>query len=164
MSFSGLNLTPNAYYRILPTNTSRSSLLMLHTMPSATTQGSTGSARVSTSTASFVVLPRLARSSGVSEEKVTCTTRTGHLAGQPGRGTRPSPSADIAELLLAAECLTTVHPSTGFVQTLNCQFCSLKLLCSELLIVSNGLLYCCHLFVNCTTLALPYRDIVVHKL
>ena len=90
--------------RTQPTNTLRSSLLMLHTMRSAMTQGSTGSARVSTSTVSFVVLPLLARSSGVSEEKVTCITRTGHLAGQPGRGIRPNPSADTAELLLASEC------------------------------------------------------------
>ena len=104
MSFLHHNLTLNAYCRILLTNTLRSSLLMPHTMPSAMTQGSTGSARVSTSTVSFVVLPRLGRSSGDSEERVICTTRTGHLAGRPGRGTRPSPSADTAELLLAAEC------------------------------------------------------------
>ncbi|KAJ6793034.1 60S ribosomal protein L15-1 [Iris pallida] len=86
--------------RIRPTSTLRSYLLMLLIMRSAMTPGSTGSARASTSTGSFVGSLLLARSTGVSAGKDTSTTRTGLHAGQPGRETRPSPSVDTVEFLV----------------------------------------------------------------
>lgn len=59
-------------------------------MPSVTTQGSTGSAIQCINTESFVVSHLLERSSEVSVERVTATTKQGPLAVQPGRGTRQS--------------------------------------------------------------------------
>ncbi|KAG7036112.1 hypothetical protein SDJN02_02912 [Cucurbita argyrosperma subsp. argyrosperma] len=60
---------------------------MLPTMLFAMTQESTGSAIQSTSTGSSEGLHPLARNTGDSVEKDTCTTRPGLLAEQPGRGT-----------------------------------------------------------------------------
>ena len=85
-------------HRIVPTNTLRSSLLMLPTLPSATTPGSTGCARMCTSTASSVASPRLARSTVACAARATPTTRTGHPGEPPGSATRPSPSAATVEL------------------------------------------------------------------
>ncbi|CAI0514498.1 unnamed protein product [Linum tenue] len=91
----------NSYWineRIQPTSTLRSFLSMWLTMPSATTRGSTGSATPSTSTGNCVVSPLPERSTEVSAERDTCTTRTNLLAGPHGRGTTPCPSADTVEL------------------------------------------------------------------
>jgi hypothetical protein len=62
------------------------------------TPESTGSARESTSTVSSVVLPQLERNSVVCVARATQTTRRGHHAVLPGRGTRHSPFAVTAEL------------------------------------------------------------------
>ncbi|KAJ6809744.1 60S ribosomal protein L15-1 [Iris pallida] len=107
--------------RTQPTSTLRSSLLMLPTMPFATTPGSTGSARASTSTGSFVDSLLLAKSTEASAGKDTCTTRTGLLAGQPGRGTRPSLSADSVEFRLFRMVYSYVSPSVWRRFALNCK-------------------------------------------
>lgn len=77
-------------------------------MQFAMTQGSTGSARESTSTVSSVDSPQLAKSTGVFEAKVTFITRPGHHAGQHGRETRPCLSADTAEHLQPLEFIESV--------------------------------------------------------
>ena len=61
--------------------------MMLPTMPSVMTQGSTGSAILFTSTESFVDSHLLERNTGVSVGRGTCTTRPDLPGGQLGRGT-----------------------------------------------------------------------------
>lgn len=78
--------------RTPPTSTSRLSWWMQLTMLSAMTQESTGSAIQFTSTGSFVDLLLLVRSTEVSAERDTCTTRPVLQEEQPGRGTIHSPS------------------------------------------------------------------------
>jgi hypothetical protein len=70
---------------------------MLLTMLFAMIQGSTGSAILSTNTESFVVSHLLERSTGVSEEGDTCTTRHGLPGGQHGKGTKLFLSAAIGD-------------------------------------------------------------------
>uniref|UniRef100_A0A7N0SWA0 Uncharacterized protein n=1 Tax=Kalanchoe fedtschenkoi TaxID=63787 RepID=A0A7N0SWA0_KALFE len=62
---------------------------MRHTMPSATTQGSTGSATPSTSTGSSEDSPPPERKTEVSEERDTATTSSALQEEQHGRGTTP---------------------------------------------------------------------------
>lgn len=76
----------------------RSSLLIRLTVRLGMTPGSTGSARVSTSIGSFVDSLLLVRNIVAFVVKATCITRPDPPAGQPGRGTRPCPSADIVRL------------------------------------------------------------------
>lgn len=59
-------------------------------MPFVMTRELTGSAKLSTSTESSVDLLLLERNTGDFAEKDICTTGPDLLAGQPGRGTRPS--------------------------------------------------------------------------
>lgn len=73
------------------------SLLTLPITLSETTRESTGFATLSTSTGSFVVLHQQGRNTEVFVVGVTWTTRTGHLAGLHGRGTRLSPCADTVD-------------------------------------------------------------------
>ena len=118
--------------RIVHTSTLRSSWLMSPTPPFAMTQGSTGYARMCTSTASSVVSPLQARSTVVCEARATHTTRTGPRGGPPGSATRPSPSAATAELIcLDALMLWSLsHPDFDSIWYLHCivKFCYL---CSE---------------------------------
>jgi len=118
--------------RIALTSTLRSSWLMWPTLPFAMTQGSTGYARMCTSTASSVVSPLQARSTVVCEARATHTTRTGPRGGPPGSATRPSPSAATAELIcLDALVLWSLsHPDFDSIWYLHCivKFCYL---CSE---------------------------------
>lgn len=83
----------------------RSSLSTQLTQWSAMTLGSTGSARVFTNTVSFVGSLRRVRSTGVSVAKVIGITRLGHLAGQPGSGTRHYLFAVIAEFVCTAKLI-----------------------------------------------------------
>jgi hypothetical protein len=97
--------------RIVPTSTLRSSLLMWLTMPSATTQGSTGYASLCTSTVSFVVSPLQGRSSVACVVRAPLTRRTGHLGEPPGSATRPSLSAATVELVcLDSLCYRGIIP------------------------------------------------------
>ncbi|CAL5407658.1 unnamed protein product [Camellia sinensis] len=66
------------------------SWLILPTMQSVMTRGSTGSATLFTSTESFEDSPRLGRNTGVFVERDICTTRHDHREGLPGRGTTHS--------------------------------------------------------------------------
>lgn len=70
---------------------------MLLTTRSATIRGSTGSARASTSIASFAGLPRPVRSTVACGARATRITRQGRLAGLLGRGTRRYRCPDTAE-------------------------------------------------------------------
>lgn len=76
--------------RIQLTNTSRSSWLILPTMLSAMTHGSTGSAILCTSTGNSVDSPLLERNTGVFVARDTCTTRLDLQEGQTGRETTHS--------------------------------------------------------------------------
>lgn len=67
--------------------------------------GSTGSVSLSTSTGSFVDSLLLGRSTEVSEERVTCTTRHDLQEGQPGRGTKLSLSGVTVKLLYCLLCV-----------------------------------------------------------
>jgi hypothetical protein len=115
--------------RIAPTSTLRSSLLMWPTMPFAMTQGSTGCARMCTSTANSVVSPLQARSTVVSVARALHTTRTGPLGGLPGSATRPSPSAATVELISLDALLlwNLCHPDFDSIWYLYCiiEFCYL---------------------------------------
>mmetsp|Transcript_41329 Transcript_41329/g.56120 ORF Transcript_41329/g.56120 Transcript_41329/m.56120 type:complete len:209 (-) Transcript_41329:29-655(-) len=71
--------------RTLPTNSSRSFLSTLPTRQSEETPVSTGSALASTSTERTVVLPPLARSPEVSEERVTSLPTEDLPSDLPGR-------------------------------------------------------------------------------
>lgn len=101
--FSNKTIFHVMLHRIQHTNITRSSLLIHPTVPFATTLESTGSARASTSTASFVGSLRLARSTAAFAVKATFITRLGHLVGQPGRETRPCLFADIDKLRCSAD-------------------------------------------------------------
>lgn len=70
---------------------------MLLIMPSEMTHESTGSAIPFTSTGSFAGSLLPGRSTGDCVERDTCTTRHDLPAGQPGRGTPPSPSVATVE-------------------------------------------------------------------
>lgn len=76
------------FCRIPHTSILKSFLLTQHTMPSGTTQESTGYVTQFTSTENFVGLLLLERSTEVFVAEVTDTTRPGLLAVLPGRGTR----------------------------------------------------------------------------
>ncbi|CAL5062739.1 unnamed protein product [Urochloa decumbens] len=105
---------------------------MWPTLPFAMTQGSTGYARMCTSTVSSVASPLQARSTVVCVARATHTTRTGLRGGPPGSATRLSPFAATVELICLDALLlwNPSHPDFDSIWYLHCivEFCYL---CSE---------------------------------
>ena len=81
----------------------------------AMTRESTGSAIQSTNTGSSEDSHQLVRSTGVFEEKGTCTTKPGLPAEQPGRGTTLSPCVDIDDFGITFLCFGIFAMSILFV-------------------------------------------------
>lgn len=78
-------------YRIQLTSTLKLCWWTQPMLLSVMTQGSTGSAMLSTNTGNFVVLPLLERNTGVFVEKGSWTTKQDLQEGLPGRRTRHFP-------------------------------------------------------------------------